>query len=56
LPGFDRQGPHPGMLAVKLDGATKETFYVWGLRVGFITYGAVCQDGKAAALFDCPRA
>lgn len=31
---------HPRLLAVKLDGATKENF-VWGLRVGFITYG--CQ-------------
>ena len=31
-------GAHPGILAVKLDGATKEN-YVWGLRVGFITYG-----------------
>ncbi len=29
---------HPRLLAVKLDGATKESF-VWGLRVGFITYG-----------------
>jgi aspartate/methionine/tyrosine aminotransferase len=29
---------HPGLLAVKLDGATKENF-AWGLRVGFITYG-----------------
>ncbi|MBW2569679.1 MAG: aminotransferase class I/II-fold pyridoxal phosphate-dependent enzyme [Deltaproteobacteria bacterium] len=29
---------HPRLLAVKLDGATKEN-YVWGLRVGFITYG-----------------
>jgi len=29
---------HPRMLAIKLDGATKENF-VWGLRVGFITYG-----------------
>jgi len=26
------------VLAIKLDGATKED-YVWGLRVGFITYG-----------------
>jgi len=26
------------ILAIKLDGATKEQ-YVWGLRVGFITYG-----------------
>jgi aspartate/methionine/tyrosine aminotransferase len=31
-------GAHPGILAVKLDGATKEE-YVWGLRVGFLTYG-----------------
>ena len=29
---------HENILAVKLDGATKED-YVWGLRVGFITYG-----------------
>jgi len=29
---------HPNLLAVKVDGATKEEF-VWGLRVGFITYG-----------------
>ena len=29
---------HTRLLAVKLDGATKENF-VWGLRVGFITYG-----------------
>ncbi|MBW1735409.1 MAG: aminotransferase class I/II-fold pyridoxal phosphate-dependent enzyme [Deltaproteobacteria bacterium] len=32
-------GKDPRLLAVKLDGATKENF-VWGLRVGFITYGA----------------
>ncbi len=29
---------HPNVLAVKLDGATKED-YTWGFRVGFITYG-----------------
>jgi aspartate/methionine/tyrosine aminotransferase len=29
---------HENVLAVKLDGPTKED-YVWGLRVGFITYG-----------------
>ncbi len=29
-------GRHPNMLAIKLDGETKESF-VWGLRVGFIT-------------------
>ncbi|TCN00831.1 aspartate/methionine/tyrosine aminotransferase [Paenibacillus sp. BK033] len=28
---------HPRVLAVKVDGATKEE-YVWGFRVGFITY------------------
>ena len=31
-------GQDPRLLAIKLDGATKENF-VWGLRVGFITYG-----------------
>jgi aspartate/methionine/tyrosine aminotransferase len=30
---------HPNILPVKVDGATKEN-YVWGLRVGFITYAA----------------
>ncbi len=29
---------HPNILAIKLDGPTKED-YVWGMRVGFITYG-----------------
>lgn len=29
---------HPNILAVKLDGPTKED-YVWGFRVGFITFG-----------------
>ncbi|MCS6970415.1 MAG: aminotransferase class I/II-fold pyridoxal phosphate-dependent enzyme [Planctomycetes bacterium] len=33
---------HPNLLAVKIDGATKEAF-VWGLRIGFITYG--CAGG-----------
>ena len=32
-------GVHPNVLAVKLDGATKELF-AWGFRVGFLTYGA----------------
>ena len=31
-------GLHPNLLAVKLDGPTKED-YVWGFRVGFLTYG-----------------
>lgn len=43
-------GAHPGILAVKLDGATKEN-YAWGLRVGFITYGGTF-DGDTAPLFD----
>jgi aspartate/methionine/tyrosine aminotransferase len=29
---------HENVLAIKIDGATKED-YVWGFRVGFITYG-----------------
>ena len=41
---------HPRLLAVKLDGATKENF-VWGLRVGFITYGCGIE-GDAAPLYD----
>jgi len=34
---------HPRILPVKIDGATKEN-YVWGLRVGFITYGVDNED------------
>src|SRR3989338_3308904 len=30
---------HPNILAVKIDGASKE-LYSWGLRVAFITYGS----------------
>jgi len=43
-------GRHPRLLAVKLDGCTKENF-VWGLRVGFITYGAKLE-GDAALVYD----
>lgn len=43
-------GAHPGIMAVKLDGATKESF-VWGLRVGFITYGGTFNS-DTAPLFD----
>ncbi len=39
---------HPRVVAVKLDGATKEDF-VWGLRVGFITFGAMAGDQEAAS-------
>ncbi len=35
-------GAHHNLLAVKLDGPTKED-YVWGFRVGFITFGI--KDG-----------
>jgi aspartate/methionine/tyrosine aminotransferase len=37
---------HPRVLAIKVDGATKEE-YVWGFRVGFITYA-----GKSDALLN----
>jgi aspartate/methionine/tyrosine aminotransferase len=30
---------HPRVLAIKVDGATKEE-YTWGFRVGFLTFGA----------------
>ncbi len=43
-------GLHPRLLAVKLDGATKED-YVWGLRIGFVTYGAVVE-GDPAGFYD----
>lgn len=39
---------HDNVLAIKIDGATKED-YVWGFRVGFITYGI---KGADAELFD----
>lgn len=42
-------GKHPKLLAVKLDGATKEN-YVWGLRVGFITYGCVTGEEQEKVL------
>ncbi|MCH2175001.1 MAG: aminotransferase class I/II-fold pyridoxal phosphate-dependent enzyme [Lentisphaeria bacterium] len=38
---------HENILAVKIDGATKED-YVWGFRVGFITYGV---KGGSDALY-----
>ncbi len=36
-------GNNPRLLVIKLDGATKENF-VWGLRVGFITYGSCFKN------------
>ncbi len=41
---------HPRLLGVKLDGATKE-MYVWGLRVGFITYGCPVS-GEPAGFYE----
>jgi len=38
---------HPNLLAVKLDGATKELF-VWGLRCGFVTFGPGRKEGADA--------
>lgn len=38
---------HPNVLPVKVDGATKEE-YVWGFRVGFITYAAESEPLLAA--------
>ncbi|MBW1988793.1 MAG: aminotransferase class I/II-fold pyridoxal phosphate-dependent enzyme [Deltaproteobacteria bacterium] len=43
-------GIHPRILAVKLDGATKEDF-VWGLRIGFVTYAAKVS-GDASAFYE----
>jgi len=43
-------GRHPRLLAVKLDGCTKENF-VWGLRVGFIVYGA-SPTGDSRSLYE----
>lgn len=38
---------HPRLLTIKLDGATKEN-YVWGLRVGFITYGCKIESDSGS--------
>lgn len=38
---------HSNVLAVKVDGATKEE-YVWGFRVGFITYASSSKAALAA--------
>jgi aspartate/methionine/tyrosine aminotransferase len=40
-------GLHPRVLAIKVDGATKEE-YVWGFRVGFITYADPSEAVLAA--------
>lgn len=38
---------HPRVLAVKIDGATKED-YVWGFRVGFLTFGNIDANSISA--------
>jgi aspartate/methionine/tyrosine aminotransferase len=40
---------HPNLTTVKLDGATKEA-YVWGFRVGFITF-SIAGDGDREAVY-----
>jgi aspartate/methionine/tyrosine aminotransferase len=40
-------GLHERILPVKVDGATKEE-YVWGFRVGFVTYGGLSEAALAA--------
>jgi aspartate/methionine/tyrosine aminotransferase len=40
---------HPALLAVKLDGASKEDF-AWGLRVAFVTYAVAGGAGAYEAL------
>lgn len=42
-------GAHANILAIKLDGASKEDF-AWGLRVAFITYGILGGAGAYDAL------
>jgi len=43
-------GRHSRLLALKLDGATKENF-AWGLRIGFMTYG-IKIDGDPLPVYD----
>jgi len=40
-------GIHERVLAIKVDGATKEE-YVWGFRVGFITFGGLPESSLSA--------
>lgn len=42
-------GKHERLLAVKMDGATKED-YVWGFRTGFVTYG-VASDADLESVY-----
>lgn len=38
-------GADPRLVVAKLDGATKED-YVWGFRIGFVTYGVHSDDDR----------
>jgi aspartate/methionine/tyrosine aminotransferase len=42
---------HPNIVAVKLDGFTKELF-VWGFRIGFLTFGDYLQDKEAYEIME----
>jgi aspartate/methionine/tyrosine aminotransferase len=44
-------GIHENVLAVKIDGATKED-YVWGFRVGFITYAGKDLDENVYTMLE----
>lgn len=42
---------HPNLLAVKVDGPTKEE-YVWGFRIGFVTVGSAGLEAKHYQAFE----
>lgn len=44
-------GAHPNIVAVKVDGFTKE-FYVWGFRIGFVTFADYWQKPKVYAALE----
>ncbi len=46
---------HENVLAVKVDGATKED-YVWGFRVGFMTYGIKGGDAELYSALEAKTA
>lgn len=46
---------HQNVLAVKVDGATKED-YVWGFRVGFMTYGIKGGDAELYSALEAKTA
>ncbi|NMA42002.1 MAG: aminotransferase class I/II-fold pyridoxal phosphate-dependent enzyme [Oligosphaeraceae bacterium] len=50
-------GKHPRLMAIKADAATKEV-YVWGLRVGFITFsiGGVAENSPLYAALEAKAA